>query len=160
MAILSIRTFGDPVLREKCPEVMEIDEKTTRLAENLLESMYSAFGLGLSANQVGVVECIFVFDLGEGPMVCINPLIVSESGDTEEQEEGCLSLPNVHIPIARPSTVEIEYFDLKGRRQGMWGEGLLARLLWHEIDHLEGGLLLDRANRENRAMAMRALIGE
>ncbi len=160
MAILRIRTFGDPVLREKCPELMEIDKNTAQLAENLMESMYYANDLGLSANQIGMVERVFVFDLGEGPVVCVNPRIVSEFSETEEEEEGCLSLPNVHIPIARPRAVEIEYFDLKGRRKGLRGEGLLARLFRHEMDHLEGSLLLERADRENRVLAMKALTEE
>lgn len=160
MAILRIRTFGDPVLRERCAEVTTINKKSAKLVKDLLETLYHASGLGLSANQVGVVERLFVFDVGEGPVACFNPEIIYESSETEEEEEGCLSLPNVQIPIIRPSVMEIEFTDLKGERKRLKGEGLIARLFRHEIDHLDGGLLLERATRENRVLAMKVLNGE
>ncbi len=157
MAILSIRTFGDPVLREKCAEVTNIDEKSVKLVKDLIETLYNVSGLGLAANQVGVVERLFVFDVGDGPVACFNPEIVYQSEETEEEEEGCLSLPNVQVPVERPSVVEIEFTDLKGNRIRMRGEGLLARLFMHETDHLDGGLLLERASRTNRIAAMKIL---
>jgi peptide deformylase len=160
MAILRIRTFGDPVLRERCAEVATIDRKSVKLVKDLVETLYHVSGLGLAANQVGVVERLFVFDLGEGPVACFNPEIIFESSDTVEEEEGCLSLPNVQIPIPRPSEVEIEFTDLKGVRKRLRGEGLTARLFRHEMDHLDGGLLLERATRENRVLAMKVLNGE
>lgn len=157
MAILRIRTFGDPVLREKCAEVTTIDEKSVKLVKDLVETLYHVSGLGLAANQVGVVERLFVYDVGEGPVACFNPEVAYVSEEVEEEEEGCLSLPNLQIPISRPSVVELEFTDLKGKRQRVRGEGLLARLFMHETDHLDGSLLLDRASRENRAAAMKIL---
>ena len=158
MAVLMIRTFGDPVLKEKCREVREISEKTRRFSRDLIETMYRASGLGLAANQVGVVESIFVFDLGEGPQVCLNPRITYESDEKREEEEGCLSLPSVQIPVIRPYEVEIEFTDLEGKTRRLRGEGLMARLFRHEMDHLEGRLLLSRAGREDRVRAMRQLL--
>ncbi len=157
MAILPIKTFGDPVLRERCKELKKIDSKTGELARNLLETMYANNGLGLAANQIGVVERVFVYDVGEGPVVCINPRIVEESDELLEEGEGCLSLPGVQIPIRRPQKVEIEYIDLKGGKRKVIGEGLLARLFKHEIDHLEGSLLLDWVGKEVRAAALKIL---
>lgn len=157
MAILRIRTFGDPVLREKCKEVADIDEKSVKLVKDLVETLYGASGLGLAANQVGVMERLFVFDIGDGPVACFNPEITYTSEETEEEEEGCLSLPNVQIPVARPSVVEMDFTDLKGNRQHVRGEGLLARLFMHETDHLDGGLLLERASRPSRIAAMKIL---
>jgi peptide deformylase len=158
MAVLMIRTFGDPVLKERCREVREISEKTRKFSQDLIETMYRASGLGLAANQVGVVESIFVFDLGEGPQVCLNPRITYESDEKREEEEGCLSLPSVQIPVIRPYEVEIEFTDLEGKTRRLRGEGLMARLFRHEMDHLEGRLLLSRAGREDRVRAMRQLL--
>lgn len=160
MAILTVRTFGDPVLRERCAEVDVIDERSARLVRDLLETLYHYNGLGLAANQVGVVERLFVFDLGEEPVACFNPEITYESEELIEEEEGCLSLPNVSVPVSRPAVVELEFTDLKGKRRRLRGEGLLARLFRHEMDHLDGGLLLERATRESRVLAMKMLNGE
>jgi|YNPNPStandDraft_1061719.scaffolds.fasta_scaffold11549_6 peptide deformylase len=157
MAVLRIITFGDPILKEPCREVAEITGKTRRLADDLVETMYHASGLGLAANQTGVVERIFVFDLGEGPRVCINPRIIFESPELLEEEEGCLSLPGVQILVARPQVVEIEYTDLEGKTRRLRGEGLMARLFRHELDHLDGRLLLERAGREERVRALRQM---
>ncbi len=160
MAILQIRTFGDPVLKERCREVTEITDKTKRFSQDLIETMYRSSGLGLAANQVGVVERIFVFDIGEGPRVCINPEVIFESDEQLEQEESCLSLPQVAVVVARPAEMEIEFTDLDGKRARLRGEGLMARLFRHEIDHLDGRLLLSRLSREERLKAMRQLLGE
>ncbi len=160
MAVLKIRTFGDPVLRERCAEVATIDERSAKLVRDLVETLYHYSGLGLAANQVGVVERLFVFDLGEGAVACFNPEITYESEEQIEEEEGCLSLPNVQVPVSRPAVVEMEFTDLSGERKRVRGEGLLARLFRHEVDHLEGGLLLERATRENRVLAMKMLDGE
>ncbi len=157
MAILRIITFGDPVLKEPCREIREITDMTRKLADDLLETMYHASGLGLAANQTGVIERLFVFDLGEGPRVCINPRIVFESQELQEEEEGCLSLPGVQIPVARPLVVEIEFTDLGGRQKRLRGEGIMARLFRHELDHLDGRLLLERASRDERVKALRQL---
>lgn len=160
MAILTVRTFGDPVLRERCAELEVIDERSTRLVRDLLDTMYHYNGLGLAANQVGVVERLFVFDLGEGPVACFNPEVVEESSDLVEEEEGCLSLPGVSVPVSRPAVVELGFTDIEGKRRRLRGEGLMARLFRHEMDHLDGGLLLERASRENRIRALKMLDGE
>jgi peptide deformylase len=157
MAILRLRTFGDPVLREKCCPLKEIDERTRQLAQNLIETMYHYNGLGLAANQVGVVKSIFVYDMGEGPVVCINPRIVAESEEKVEEGEGCLSLPGVQVPVSRPLQVEIEYTDIEGGKRRAVGEGLLARLFKHEMDHLQGRLLLDETDRQSRVAALTIL---
>jgi peptide deformylase len=154
MAVLPIRIFGDPVLKERCPEVAETGEELEQLVRDLIDSLPRPGGAGLSANQIGVIRRIFVYD-NEGEIeVCINPRIVSSSSEEIEDVEGCLSLPGVGVPVSRHISIEIEYLDLAGKEHRQEVEGWLARVFQHEIDHLNGTLILDRTDRASRIEAL------
>jgi peptide deformylase len=156
MATFPIRTFGDPVLKQRCAEVTEIDGTLARLADDMIETMYAAPGVGLAANQVGVQRRVFVYDAGDGPHTVINPTIV-ETSEEWDYEEGCLSVPGLYFPIKRPRLVTITGLDLNGAEFTRTGEDLLGRIFLHETDHLDGYLLIDRLDPEIRKEAMRAL---
>ncbi len=156
MAIFPIRVFGDPVLRQRATEIEEIDEKIARLSEEMLATMYAAPGVGLAAPQVGIERRSFVYDVGEGPMTVINPEIVESRGEWE-YEEGCLSVPDLHWPIVRPKEVHLVGRDLQGNALSIEGDELLGRVLQHELDHLDGILLLERLEKDQRKQAMRVL---
>lgn len=156
MSIFPIRVFGDPVLRQPCAQITELDGSVRRLATDMLETMYAAPGVGLAANQVGVQQRIFVYDIGEGAHTVVNPSIVESSGQWE-YDEGCLSVPGLYFTIARPKWVTLTGLDLDGNEFTTVGEDLLARVFLHETDHLDGKLLLDRLDPDTRKEAMRAL---
>ena len=157
MAILPIRTFGDPVLREKCREVEAIDEDLRLLVRDLADSLPKPGGAGLSANQIGVVKRVFVFDNQGEIEACVNPRVVSMSEETEEDMVGCLSLPGAVVPVPRHIRLELEYSDLAGEKRLVRAEGWLARVFQHELDHLDGRLILERTDRESRVEALRIL---
>lgn len=161
MAIMRIRLFGDPVLKEKSREVKEIGEGLKNLIENMTDTLYDAPGVGLAANQVGVPDRIFVFDVGEGLNVCINPKITyvdDEMTDGDEEDlEGCLSLPGLDLPVQRHVRLKLDYQDETGASRVTEAEGLLARVIQHETDHLDGVVILDRADRKARAEALKRL---
>lgn len=156
MATFPVRTFGDPVLKQRCAEITEIDGALRRLADDMLETMYKAPGVGLAANQVGIQRRIFVYDIGDGPEVVINPTIM-ETSDEWEYDEGCLSVPGLYFPITRPKRVTLTGLDLEGAEFTREGEDLLGRVFLHETDHLDGFLLLDRLEPDLRREAMRVL---
>lgn len=156
MAIIPIRVFGDPVLRQQTVEVTEIDDGLRRLVADMFETMYDAPGVGLAANQVGVQRRFFVYDVGDGPGVVINPEILERSGEWTYLE-GCLSVPDLHWEIVRPHRVRLTGLDLDGNRIDVEAEDLLARCFLHEVDHLDGKLLLERLDDEQRKEAMRVL---
>jgi peptide deformylase len=156
MTIYPIRTFGDPVLRTKAEEVVEFDDGIRRLAEDMLETMYDAPGVGLAAPQIGILRRVIVFDIGEGPEVMVNPVLVEASGEWT-YEEGCLSVPQRFWPITRPGFVRARGLDRYGNEVECAGDELLGRVLQHEIDHLDGKLLLTRLTRPQRNEAMRQL---
>ncbi len=158
MAIYPIRTFGDPVLRMATKSVTEIDETVRALVRDMIETMYDAPGVGLAANQIGVSRRIAVFDAQDdlGPRVMINPEIVESSGEWT-YEEGCLSVPGRFWEIARPGFVRVHALDLEGNQVEYAGDGLLGRVLQHEIDHLEGYLLIDRLDKAERKRALKEL---
>jgi peptide deformylase len=159
LAVLPIRLFGDPVLKETCPEVPGIDRSVESLVKDLVDSLPRPGGAGLSANQIGVLKRVFVFE-NEGEIeAVINPRILSRSGEKEEDVEGCLSLPGIGVPVARHLSVEVEYYDIHGKRRVMKAEGWLARVFQHEIDHLDGKLILDRTDRISRVEALELLQG-
>lgn len=160
MAILPIRVFGDPVLRETCAEVKGIDESVEKLVKDLADSLPRPGGAGLAANQLGVLKRVFVFEDQGEIRACINPRLVSVSEETEEDLEGCLSLPGVAVPVARHSSLILEYLDLEGNTRKLEVEGWLARVFQHELDHLEGRLILDRTDRQSRVEAIYLLQGE
>ena len=156
MAIFPIRVFGDPVLRQRAAEIEDIDAKLVRLSEEMIETMYAAPGVGLAAPQVGIERRIFVYDVGEGPMTVINPEIVESRGEWE-YEEGCLSVPDLHWLIVRPKEVHLVGHDLQGNEISIEGDELLGRVFQHELDHLDGILLLERLEKDQRKQAMRVL---
>lgn len=144
MAILKIRKAGDPVLKEKSAPVEKITRKIKQLLDDMAETMYAADGVGLAAPQVGVSERIIVLDIGEGLIELINPAITAAEG-CETGSEGCLSVPGMYGEVERYSSVTVEGMDRTGKKIRLAADGLLARVLQHEIDHLEGVLFLDRS---------------
>jgi peptide deformylase len=148
--------FGDPVLRQRAAEVQDIDGRIVRLSQEMIETMYDAPGVGLAAPQVGIERRIFVYDVGEGPVTVVNPRIVESRGEWE-YEEGCLSVPDLHWPIVRPKEVHLVGLDLEGNELSIEGDELLGRVLQHEVDHLDGILLLERLDKDQRKQAMRVL---
>lgn len=158
VATFPIRIFGDPVLRQRAMEVEEIDGRIAKLAEEMVETMYAAPGVGLAAPQVGIERRIFVYDIGEGPQTVINPQIVESSGEWE-YEEGCLSVPGLHWPIVRPDEVHLVGYDLEGNEISVEADELLGRVFQHELDHLDGILLLEHLDKDQRKEAMKVLRG-
>jgi len=158
VATFPIRVFGDPVLRQRAVEIEEIDAKIVRLSEEMVETMYAAPGVGLAAPQVGIERRIFVYDVGDGAQAVINPKIVESSGEWE-YEEGCLSVPDLHWTIVRPKQVHLVGYDLQGNELSIEADEYLARVFQHELDHLDGILLLERLEKDQRKQAMRVLRG-
>jgi peptide deformylase len=156
VATFPIRTFGDPVLKQRCPEITEIDGSLAQLVADMLDTMYKAPGVGLAANQVGIQKRIFVYDIGDGPHTVINPQIVDTSEEWE-YDEGCLSVPGLYFPIKRPRRVTLTGLDMDGNEFTQEGEDLLGRVFLHETDHLDGFLLLDRLDPETKKEAMRII---
>ncbi|HYO12501.1 MAG TPA: peptide deformylase [Thermoanaerobaculia bacterium] len=157
MAILPIRIYPDPVLRVKCPDVTEFDARLRKLAADMVETMHAAPGVGLAAPQVGVEQRIAVVDtsVGEDPSqihILINPQIVRREG-LETESEGCLSLPGISDKVDRPTSITVRAVDLEGKPMEINAEGWLARVVCHEIDHLDGILFTDhlRGLRKERA---------
>ena len=137
MALRTIRTEGDPVLSKKCRPVEEITPRIRELITDMLETMYDACGVGLAAPQVGILKRIVVIDVGEGPIILINPEIVESSGE-KTGEEGCLSVPGMSGQVTRPNYVKVKALDMDMKEAEYEGEELLARAFCHEIDHLDG----------------------
>jgi peptide deformylase len=161
MAILPIRVYPDPVLRVKCREVTQLDERLQKLASDMVETMYAAPGVGLAAPQVGVELRLAVVDvsMGEDPSmlrVLVNPEILERSG-LDSEVEGCLSLPGINDKVDRPTAVTVRAQDLKGQPFELQAEGFFARAICHEIDHLDGILFTDHLRGLRRERAKRQL---
>jgi peptide deformylase len=158
MAPYNIRLVGDPVLRQPASEVTEIDARLVRLAEDMVTTMYEAPGIGLAAPQVGVQKRMFVYDLHDeqGAHVIVNP-VISETRGEWVFEEGCLSVPELSWEIARPKEVHLRGIDLDGNEVSFEADELLARMFQHEVDHLDGILLLERLDPEQAKEAKRVL---
>ena len=137
MALRTIRTEGDSVLTKKCRPVDKITPRILELIEDMLDTMYDAQGVGLAAPQVGILKRIVVIDVGEGPIVLINPEIVESSGE-QTGDEGCLSVPGMAGQVTRPEYVKVKAQDEELNEIEYEGEGLLARAFCHELDHLDG----------------------
>jgi peptide deformylase len=161
MAIYPIRTFGDPVLRLETKPVSQISDTLRTLAQDMIETMYDAPGVGLAANQIGVSKRVAVFDAQDelGPRVMINPKVVETSGEVE-MDEGCLSVPGHWWEITRPAFARVQALDLEGNEVEYAGDGLMGRVLQHEVAHLDGGLLLDVLPNRTRKKALRDLRDE
>ena len=143
MALRNIRTQGDPILRKQSREITNIDLRIKELARDMLDTMYHAEGVGLAGSQVGILRRIIVIDIGEGPIVMINPEIVETSG-SQIGPEGCLSVPDVTEEVERPNEIKVSYLDLEGKKQELVGQELLARAVCHEVEHLDGILFIDK----------------
>lgn len=143
MAIRQLRYEDDPILRKISREVDVIDERIKTLVQDMIETMYKEEGVGLAAPQVGILKRVIVIDIGEGPIVLINPKIVLEEGENIDLE-GCLSIPGKSGKVCRPEKVTVVYLDLDGNEKVIVGTALLARALCHEIDHLNGILYTDK----------------
>lgn len=150
----SVRVFGDPVLRKVADEVTNIDGKLVKLADEMLVTMYAEPGIGLAAPQVGVQRRLFVYDIGDGPRTLVNP-VISEARGEWTYEEGCLSVPGLWWEIVRPKEIHLTGFDLDGNEVSIEADELLSRLFQHELDHLDGILLLDRLDADTRKAAMK-----
>lgn len=142
MAIRNLRVEGDPILRKISKEVKEVTPKVRDLIDDMLETMYEANGVGLAAPQVGVLKRIVVIDVGEGPLVMINPQIVKTAG-SQTGDEGCLSVPGKAGQVTRPNEVTVRFMDEDGEYYELEGTELLARAICHECEHLDGKLYID-----------------
>lgn len=147
MAIRTIRLEGDEILRKKCKEVTEITPKISTLIGDMIDTMYEANGVGLAAPQVGILRRLIVIDVGEGPIVLINPVILETSGE-QTGGEGCLSVPGKAATVTRPNYVKVRAYDENMEEREVEGTELLARAICHECDHLEGKLYVDFAESE------------
>ena len=158
MSILPIRTFGDPVLRNEAAPVERFDDALKRLADQMIVTMHEAPGVGLAAPQVGRPIRLVVFDIGEedGARALANPVLRDEWGE-QIGEEGCLSLPGLYYPVKRAMKLWAEGQDVLGAAVTIEAEELLARVLQHEVDHLNGVLFIDRLEAEHRSLAMAEL---
>ena len=143
MALRTIRVQGDPVLEKVCREITEVTPKIQTLASDMLETMYDACGVGLAAPQVGILRRIVVIDIGDGPLIMINPVILETSGE-QTGDEGCLSLPGKAGQVTRPNYVKAKYYDLDMNEVIVEGEELLARAICHELDHLDGHMYTEK----------------
>jgi peptide deformylase len=157
VASYQIRTFGDPVLTQRATEVVDVDAQLVRLVEGMVETMHEAHGVGLAAPQVGVQKRLFVYEMADRPAVTVvNPTIVESRGEWE-YEEGCLSIPGLYFPIVRPKEIHMTGWDLDGNEISIEADELEARCLQHELDHLDGRLLLEILDKAQRKEAMREL---
>jgi peptide deformylase len=156
MAVLPIKIYGDIFLRKRVPPLKEIDQEIKELVLDMFETLKAMSGVGLAATQVGKEKRLFVldrsfFDLKDSPWVVINPELAEKSGE-QTGEEGCLSLPGLFEEVSRPNFVVVKGFDLEGKKIQIEGRGLLARVLMHELDHLEGVLFIDHISTVRRKL--------
>ncbi|MBP2235821.1 peptide deformylase [Sinorhizobium kostiense] len=160
MTIKPLIILPDPVLRQVSTPVEAIDDDVRRLADDMLETMYDAPGIGLAAIQIGVPKRLLVLDVTKEseerrPLVFINPEIVRSSDERSVYEEGCLSIPDYYAEVERPAAITVEYLDREGKKQAVEADGLLATCLQHEIDHLNGVLFIDHISKLKRDMVIR-----
>lgn len=149
MALRRVTINGEEVLRKVASKVENIDKDLLKLIEDMKDTMYHCDGVGIAAPQVGVSKRLIVIDIGEGPIVCINPEIIEMSGE-EIDIEGCLSVPEVEGEVKRPKNVKVRFINEKGQLCNMKASGLLARAFCHEIDHLEGILFIDKVEKKEK----------
>ena len=152
----------DPILRKKSENLEKVDDELRSLLNDMLETMYSAPGIGLAAVQVGILKRLIVIDISKekdkkDPLFLINPEIISRSKNTSIYEEGCLSLPGQFAEIERPNSCEVEYLDYDGKKQLLKADGLLATCIQHEMDHLEGILFIDYLSKLKKTLIVKKL---
>lgn len=147
MALRTIRQMGDAVLTKKCREIKEITPRIEELIDDMLETMYEGNGVGLAAPQVGVLKRVVTIDVGDGPLVLINPEIIETSGE-QTGSEGCLSLPGKAGEVTRPNYVKVRAYDRRMQQVEFEGTELLARAFCHEVEHLDGHMYVEKVNGE------------
>jgi len=152
----AVRTYGDPVLRQKANPIDTVDGALVKLVDDMLETMHEAVGVGLAAPQVGVQRRLFVYELDDGPQAIINPEIVESSGELYH-DEACLSIPGLRIGIVRPEKVLLQGYDLDGNELTIEADDFMGRMFQHEVDHLDGVLMVERLDEDMRKQALRIL---
>jgi len=159
LALAQIRQYPDPVLRLEAQEVVEFDGDLQQLVERMIHLMRDARGVGLAANQVGILRRVFVIQAEEDeePRALVNPAIVDRSSEVDDDDEGCLSMQGIVVPVERPVHVRIEARDAEGNPVALELEGLPARVAQHELDHLDGVLIFDRTTPEGKREALAVL---
>lgn len=157
MAQLPIRIFGDPVLRARANEVTEFDEALRRLSDDLHDTLREAAGAAIAGNQVGVLKRIFAWQLEDQQGTYVNPEVIELSEETQDGDEGCLSFPGLYYPTTRPLRVRMRIQDAHGEPSEVEGAELRARMMLHELDHLNGILFIDHLARHDRKEAMRRI---
>ena len=157
VALAQIRQYGDPVLRMRGEEVESYDEELRRVSERMIGLMHDAEGVGLAATQVGILRRFFVCTLDGEDRVLVNPVVTTLGDDTELDQEGCLSLGPIRLPVERAARVRVEARDEAGEQVSLEVEGADARVVQHELDHLDGTLIIDRTDPEARREALRQL---
>ncbi|MBB5703113.1 peptide deformylase [Ochrobactrum daejeonense] len=160
MSIKPLVILPDPLLRELSKPVERFDGQLRKFADDMLDTMYDAPGIGLAAIQVGEPIRLLVIDLAKegeekAPHVFVNPTIVASSDERSVYEEGCLSIPDYYAEVERPASVKVEYFDAEGKPQAIEADGLMATCLQHEIDHLNGVLFIDHISKLKRDMVIK-----
>jgi peptide deformylase len=156
MSSFSVRVYGDPVLKQVANDVDQVDASLVRLVDDMVETMYDSDGAGLAATQVGIQKRLFVYDIGDGPQVVINPTIVESTGEWYH-DEGCLSIPGLRLGIVRPGQVHLRGYDLDGEEVSIEADDFLGRVFQHEVDHLDGVLMVERLEDDMRKQALRVL---
>ncbi len=153
--MLNIVTYGDPVLTKKAQEISAFEHDLEKIVIDMQDEMPRDHGIGLAAPQVGISKRLFLVGLDDEPLrIFVNPRIVAMSEETNEYEEGCLSFPGLYFTVVRPSAIDIEAFDIKGKPFRISADGLLARVIQHEYDHLDGILFIDRVSPAKRRRAL------
>jgi len=155
--MFNIRQYGDPVLKQVTTDFTEIDGSVASLIERMIDTMYAAPGSGLAANQIGISKPLFVYDAGDGPKAIINPRIVESDGEWT-YEEGCLSVPGLSWEITRPNAVHLVGLDLDGNEISIETDEFEGRVFQHEMDHLDGILLIERLDEDQRKKAKKILL--
>lgn len=165
MAILPITLYGDKILQQKSIPVKEVTLDLITLVQDMFDTMYNSQGIGLSANQVGRKEALFVIDLSpvdefkdHKPIVFLNPKIIKRSEETELGDEGCLSIPDVRAEVDRPAAITITYYDLELKEHSLNADGFFARVIQHEYDHLQGIYFTDRIDDDKKKAVKKDLI--
>ena len=157
VAFAQIRQYGDPVLRMRAADVEEADDELRRITERMVGLMHDAEGVGLAATQVGILRRFFVCTLEGDDRVLVNPVVTPVGEDTEVDQEGCLSLGPIRVPVERAAKVKVEATDETGEPVSLELEGTDARVVQHELDHLDGTLIIDRTDPDARREALRQL---
>ncbi len=154
MALLEVIKFPHKVLRQECEQVENIDDEILKLVQDMAETMYTSKGVGLAAPQVGVSKKVIVLDVGQGLVSLINP-VISFSDGKAVKEEGCLCLPEIYVSVERKEKIQIAGIDPTGKPVSFEADGLLARALQHEVDHLGGTLIIDKLSKLKRDFVIR-----